>query len=87
METKVKMLNRSIEKLKDLLPSRKNTTYINFKDVDLEVEFDLNGDRRFPEDGFYCYINGIWINGIDVYTLLDTGTNIQEIIDIHLNNL
>jgi hypothetical protein len=74
-------LDKAIKDLKSLLPSRKNTTYVTYKGVDLEVLFDEYWNSEV--DG-YCYVEGIYISGVDVTDLLDVNNTFDEIIEVHL---
>ena len=77
-----KTLERAIYDLKSLLPSRKNTTYVTYKGVDLEVLFDEWWDS---ETEGYCYVECIYIAGVDVTEIMDTNGVFDEIIQIHLD--
>lgn len=64
----------SLSKIKDELTSRKDTVFVNHEDIDLEVKFD--------EGEGFCYVEKIYIQGIDVTVLLERVTNLfDEIIE------
>jgi hypothetical protein len=82
MKDITKTLERAIYDLKSLLPSRKNTTYVTYEGVDLEVLFD---EYWSDEIDNYCYIENIYISGVEVTDLLDKVGIFDEIIQTHLD--
>ena len=82
----MKTLEECIADLKKLIPSHKNTTFINYKDIDLEVEFQDSYDNRFPEDGQYVYVLKVYVAGIDITELFEQEWMQNELVEIYLKN-
>ena len=75
-------LDKAIKDLKNLLPARENTTFVSYEGVDLEVLFDEHWDS---ETEGYCYIEKIYIAGVEVTDLLDKVGIFDDIIKTYLD--
>lgn len=84
MKKTIKTLEECISDLKKLIPSHKNTRFVNFMGIDLEVEYEDTYNNRFPEDGQHIYINNVYIAGINVTVLFQENWKQTELIDIYL---
>lgn len=64
----------SLSKIKDELTSRKYTVFVTHEDIDLEVKFD--------ECEGYCGVEAVYIQGVDVTSLLERVPNLfDEIVE------
>lgn len=86
MRNTIKTLEECIADLKKLIPSHAKTTFINYKDIDLEVEFQDSYDNRFPEDGQYVYVLRVYVAGVDITELFEQEWMQNELVEIYLKN-
>ena len=88
MRNTIKTLEECIADLKKLIPSHAKTTFINYKDIDLEVEFQDSYDNRFPEDGQTIYVHRVYCAGVNITGLFDVdkGRMRDDLIELYLEN-
>ena len=70
------------------MKSRANTTYVNYMDVELEVEYEDTYDNRFPEDGQTIYVHIVYCAGVNITGLFDVdkGKMRDDLIELYLEN-
>jgi hypothetical protein len=72
-----------------MIPSRENTTYINYMGVELEVEYEDTYNNRFPEDGQTIYVHQVYCAGVNITGLFDVdkGQMRYDLIKLYLDTL